>query len=212
VIWGACRPVTGAPSCSRLVVGEPSYSDSRQECPARVWYSPEIDASKFTLHILSDTPWGFQRLKFILLMWQPVYKCHWIVCNCNHPKLWSMILLGPMVLTLCSSTMVFLPIPGHLYIFPLFPASSVGVTSQSEKLPWAELRLLQVDWHIAFWTGQIWQIMALSIRMVSIVGQIRYCRQVLYLYKNDCQYFNCWMKRFRPEIYRGLTKCTTMTF
>jgi len=33
-----------------------------------VSYSPEIDASKFTLHILSDTPGGFQSLKYIVLM------------------------------------------------------------------------------------------------------------------------------------------------
>jgi len=53
------------PRAPRLVVGAPSYSDGWQECPPRVWYSPEIDASKFTLHILSDTPGGFQWLKSI---------------------------------------------------------------------------------------------------------------------------------------------------
>jgi len=63
---GAPRLVVSTP---RLVAGAPSYSDSRQECPPRVWYSPEIHASKFTLHILSDTPGGFQWLKYILLMW-----------------------------------------------------------------------------------------------------------------------------------------------
>jgi len=57
VIRGALRHVAGAP---RLVVGAPSHSEGRQECPPRVSYSPEIDASKFTLHILSDTPGGFQ--------------------------------------------------------------------------------------------------------------------------------------------------------
>jgi len=57
VIRGAPRLVVGAP---RLVAGAPSYSEDRQECPPRVRYSPEIDASKFTLHILSDTPGGFQ--------------------------------------------------------------------------------------------------------------------------------------------------------
>jgi hypothetical protein len=62
---GARRLVAGAPS---LVTGAPSYSEGRQECPPRVLYSPEIDASKFTLHILSDTPGGFQCLKYILLM------------------------------------------------------------------------------------------------------------------------------------------------
>ena len=45
-----------------------SYSEGRPQCPPIVWYSPEIDVSKFTLHILSDTSGGFQRLKYILLM------------------------------------------------------------------------------------------------------------------------------------------------
>jgi hypothetical protein len=53
----------------RLVVGASSYSEDRQECPPMVWYSPEIDPFKFTLHILSDTPGGFQWLKYILLMY-----------------------------------------------------------------------------------------------------------------------------------------------
>jgi len=61
--WSPALP--GAP---RLVIGVPSYSAGRQKCPPWVWYSPEISASKFTLHILTDTPGGFQWLKFILLM------------------------------------------------------------------------------------------------------------------------------------------------
>jgi hypothetical protein len=56
------------PGAPRLVVGALSYSEGRQECPPRVWYSPEIDASEFTLHILSDTPGAFKWLKYILLM------------------------------------------------------------------------------------------------------------------------------------------------
>jgi len=50
------------------VIRDPSYSEVLRECPPRSWYSPEIDTSKFTLHILSDTPGGSQRLKYILLM------------------------------------------------------------------------------------------------------------------------------------------------
>jgi len=50
------------------VVRDRSYSEGLPEYPTRVWYSPEIDASKFTLHILSDTPGVFERLKYILLM------------------------------------------------------------------------------------------------------------------------------------------------
>ena len=56
-------PITPVP-----VIRDPSYSEGRLQCPPRVRYSPEIDASKLTLHILSDTPGVFQRLKYILLM------------------------------------------------------------------------------------------------------------------------------------------------
>jgi len=56
------------PAAPRIVVSPLSYSAGRQDCPPRVWYSPEIDASKFTLPILPDTPGGFQWLKYILLM------------------------------------------------------------------------------------------------------------------------------------------------
>jgi len=62
---GASGLVVGAP---RLVARASSYSEGQQECPRRVWYSPEIDASKFTLHILSDTPRGFHWVQYILLM------------------------------------------------------------------------------------------------------------------------------------------------
>jgi len=76
---GAPNVLSGAPRCSQTyhnhshrtpvaVIWDPSYSEGRQECPPRVWYSPEIDASKITLHILSDTPGVFQWLKYILLM------------------------------------------------------------------------------------------------------------------------------------------------
>jgi len=65
VLPGAPRLVVGA---ARLVAGAPSYSEGRKACSPRVWYSPEIDASKYTLHILSDTPGGFPWLKYILLM------------------------------------------------------------------------------------------------------------------------------------------------
>jgi len=76
---GAPKVFSSAPRCPQTylnhshrtsvpVIGDPSYSDARPECPPRVWYSPEIDASKYTLHILSDTPGGFQRLKYILLV------------------------------------------------------------------------------------------------------------------------------------------------
>jgi hypothetical protein len=54
------------PHASRSVVGALCYSECWQECPPRVWYSPEIDTSKVTLYILSDTSGGFQRVKYIL--------------------------------------------------------------------------------------------------------------------------------------------------
>jgi len=57
------------------VIRDPSYTEGQQECPPRVWYSPEIEVSKFSLHILSDTPGGSQWLKYIVLM---MYQwLHW---------------------------------------------------------------------------------------------------------------------------------------
>jgi len=79
VLPGVPKVLSGAPRCSQIyhnhshgttvpVISDPSYSEGRQECPRRVWYSAEIDASKFTHHILSDTAGGLQWLKYILLM------------------------------------------------------------------------------------------------------------------------------------------------
>jgi len=79
VLPGAPKVLSGAPRCYQIyhnhsdgtsvaVIREPSNSEGRPECPPRVWYSPEIDASQFTLHILSDTPGVIQWLKYILLM------------------------------------------------------------------------------------------------------------------------------------------------
>jgi len=86
VLPGAPKVLSGAPRCSQIcyndslgtpvpVIGDLSYSEGRQQCPPRVWYSPEIDPSKFTLHILSDTPGCFQSLKYILLMKKCRQKC-----------------------------------------------------------------------------------------------------------------------------------------
>jgi len=79
-------PLPGAPKClshvltysltyhnhfhgtSVPVIRDASYFQSQPECPPRVWYSPEIDTSKFTLYILSDTPGGSQWPKYTLLM------------------------------------------------------------------------------------------------------------------------------------------------
>ena len=80
VLPGAPKVLSSSPRCSQTyhnhshgtpvaVIRDPSYSEGRPECPPRVWYSPEIDSSKFTLHILSDTPGVFQWLKYILLMY-----------------------------------------------------------------------------------------------------------------------------------------------
>jgi hypothetical protein len=59
---GAPSVVVSAPrvvvSATRVIVDAPSYS--------------EIDASKFTLHILSDTPGGSQQPNYILLIYQIV--------------------------------------------------------------------------------------------------------------------------------------------
>jgi len=49
-------------------IRDPRYSEGRPKCPPKVWYSPDIETSKFTLDILSDTSGGSQWLKYILLM------------------------------------------------------------------------------------------------------------------------------------------------
>jgi len=78
-----CAPniLSSTPRCSQIyhnhspgspvpVIRDLMYTGGRQECPPRVWYSPGIDALKFTLHILSDTPAVFQWLIYILLILQ----------------------------------------------------------------------------------------------------------------------------------------------
>jgi len=95
VLPGASKVLSGALRCSQTyhslahgtsvpVIRDPRYYEGRPECPPRVWYSPEIDTYKFTLHILSDTPGGFQWLKYILLMVQQS------VTLCNGFNIWSM--------------------------------------------------------------------------------------------------------------------------
>jgi len=89
VLPGASKVLSSAPRYSQTyhhhshgtpvaVIRDPSYSEGRLECPPRVWYSPEIDSSKFTFHILSDTPGVFQWLKYILLM-----SCDYLFSNRN---------------------------------------------------------------------------------------------------------------------------------
>jgi len=73
VLPGAPKVLSGTPKCSQTyhnhsdgspvpVIRDPSYSETQLECPPSVWYSPEIDSSRFTLHVLSDTPGGSQWL------------------------------------------------------------------------------------------------------------------------------------------------------
>jgi len=56
-------PVTPVP-----VIRDPSHSEHLPEYHPMVWYPPDIDASKYRLHILSDTPGGFYRLEYILMI------------------------------------------------------------------------------------------------------------------------------------------------
>jgi len=51
------------------VIRDSSYSEGWQKCAPRVRYSPQIDQSMFTLHIISDTLEGSQWLKYNLLMY-----------------------------------------------------------------------------------------------------------------------------------------------
>jgi len=74
VLRGAPKVLSGALRCSQTyynhfkgtpepMIRYPNNSKGQPECPPMVGYSPEIDASKFTLHILSDSPGGSQWLK-----------------------------------------------------------------------------------------------------------------------------------------------------
>ena len=86
VLPGAPKVFSGIPRCFQTyhnhthgtpvsVIGDPSYSKGWLEYPSRVLYSPQFDPFKFTLNILSDTPGGFQWLKYILLMIHLEYIC-----------------------------------------------------------------------------------------------------------------------------------------
>jgi len=107
----------------RLVAGAPSYSEGRQECPPGVWYSPETDASKFTLHILSVTPGGFEWLKYIVLMY---ILATWIghidpaIRLITWDRYWS-IMTSVLVLTICRRHCPTLPLnPGTILILQKF--------------------------------------------------------------------------------------------
>jgi len=87
VLPGAPNVLSCAPTCTQTyqnhfydpavsVNSNPCYSKGQPEFPPKVWYSPEIEASKFTPHILSDTAEGFQYLQYILLMYRPFDACY----------------------------------------------------------------------------------------------------------------------------------------
>jgi len=65
------------------VIRDPSYSEGWPDCLSRVWYSPDIDDSQFTLHILSETPGVSQELKYILLM----KKACEVFCNLQETEI-----------------------------------------------------------------------------------------------------------------------------
>ena len=50
------------------VIRDQGYSEGHPEWPSRVWFSPAIHASMFTLCLLSLSPGGSQRPPYILLM------------------------------------------------------------------------------------------------------------------------------------------------
>lgn len=54
------------------VIRDSSYSEHWPECPPTVRFSPNIEASNFTLHFFSHSPGSSQWLKFIVLMWMSV--------------------------------------------------------------------------------------------------------------------------------------------
>ena len=109
---GVPRLVTRAPRCSQTyqnhshrthvpVIRDHSDFLGQPECPPMVWHSPEIDTSKFTFHILSDTPGGYQWLKYILLMSVKFRFCRLIhhfqvVLWVRHIQSWVMACQNPV--------------------------------------------------------------------------------------------------------------------
>jgi len=78
-LWGAltvlCSATRFSQTCHNhfhgtpeLVIRDSISSKGWPEHPPRVWYFPEIDAFKFTVHILSDPPGGSPWPKYLLLM------------------------------------------------------------------------------------------------------------------------------------------------
>jgi len=107
VLPGAPKVLSSALRCSQTchnhshgtpvpVISDSSYSEGWTECPCRVWYSPEIQAWEFMLHIISDTTGGFQRLKYTLLMYSHKILSHqWFLGFHNHKvfhqSFWSLL-------------------------------------------------------------------------------------------------------------------------
>ena len=151
---GAPKVLSGAPRCSQTyhnhshgspvaVIRDPSHSEGRPECPPRVWYSLEIDPSKFTLHILSDTPGVFQWLKYILLM-ELSNGEYWDIISLCEIRSVSFSALGPTHScqaciyrhNLCGSSRT---LAEPSYPLTLFLCSSLG-TTLSQQFPSNALR------------------------------------------------------------------------
>jgi len=93
------------PGAPRLVISDPRYSEGRQDGPPMVWNSPEIDSSKFTLHILSDTSRGSQWLKYILLM-----ICRNRSISSHSFRSWIRICKSNRKITTVSTSKIVMPI------------------------------------------------------------------------------------------------------
>jgi len=91
---GAPKVLSGTPRCFQTyhnhshrclvrIIRDHRYSDGRPECPPMVQYFPDIDASKFTLFIHSDTSGSYKGLKYILLMYDEpsLFLKHPVTCT-----------------------------------------------------------------------------------------------------------------------------------
>jgi hypothetical protein len=108
---GAPWLVTSAPRCTQCslqrsqtyhnhshgtpepVIRDLSNFEGRPQYPPSVWYTPKIDASKFILHIFSDTSGGSQRLKYILLIYLLTYST-WRLSLNFIPMYYLLVLYG----------------------------------------------------------------------------------------------------------------------
>jgi len=111
----------------------------------RVWYSPDIDAFKFTLHIISDNPPGFLWPKYIFLR---KHKCLLSIF-----KLWAHVarILTPVRQLWYVSRVLFTADIRTRWVISRY-ASSTADTARNWCSHWNNLYLLFSTWSLFSFT------------------------------------------------------------